>query len=381
MRVAYVSCDPGVPVFGGKGCSVHVQEVVRALRRAGAEVEMFAVRFGGSPPADLQDVPCHPLPAIPDGTRAQRERAAMELDARVGALVFQGDFDLVYERYSLWSCGTLEAARRHGVPGILEVNAPLIEEQQRYREIEHIDEAERIAVRAFAASRTVFAVSAPVADYVRMIVPSANVEVVPNGVDVDRFPPASPDRMKELSIVFAGTLKPWHGVDHLLKACASLFANHANCQLTIVGDGPEGTALRRMAESLGIAARTTFVGAVDPIDVPLLLSKGSIATAPYPFLENFYFSPLKLYEYMAAGLPSVASDIGQVPDIIKHGRNGLLYEPGDDQALCRAIETLLLSPELRGRLGRQARLDARSQHSWDRVAASVLRAGSGKVPG
>lgn len=381
MRVAYVSCDPGVPVFGSKGCSVHVQEVVRALRRAGAEVEMFAVRFGGAPPADLAEMPCHQLPAISDGTRAQQEHAAMELDARVGAMVAEGAFDLVYERYSLWSCASLEAARRSGVPGILEVNAPLIEEQQRYREIEHIDEAERIAVRAFSASRAVFAVSAPVADYVRTIVPSANVEVVPNGVDVGRFPPASPDRKKDLSIVFAGTLKPWHGVDHLLKACARLFATHQDCHLTIVGDGPEGPTLRKMAESLGIAARTEFVGAVDPVDVPLLLSKGSIATAPYPFLENFYFSPLKLYEYMAAGLPSVASDIGQVPEIVQHGRNGLLYEPGDDQALCRALETLVMSSELRGQLGRQARLDARSQHSWDRVAASVLRAGLGEVAG
>ena len=375
MRVAYVCCDPGVPVFGSKGCSVHVQEVIRALRRAGAEVEIYARRLGGVAPSDLQNLPCHELPTLSKGDLGERELAAIAMDAAVGSLVAHGGFDLVYERYSLWSCGTQEGARRGGVPGILEVNAPLIEEQQRYRGIEHVDEAERIAVRAFSASRAVFAVSTPVADYVRVLVPSANVEVVPNGVDVDRFPPASPKRNDDPSIVFAGTLKPWHGVDHLLKACATLFERHANCRLTIIGDGPEGQSLRNMTEWLGLAGRATFVGAVDPSEIPNLLNCGTIAAAPYPYLENFYFSPLKIYEYMAAGLPTVASRIGQVPDIIEHGRNGLLYDPGDDHALSRALETLLLSPELRGQLGSKARLDARALHSWDRVAASVLRAG------
>ncbi|HMC90550.1 MAG TPA: hypothetical protein VKI17_13430, partial [Gemmataceae bacterium] len=77
MRVAYLCADLGVPVFGCKGCSIHVQEVVRALTRQGAEVELFAMRAAGEPPAGLETVRLHHLPALPKGDCAAREQAAL----------------------------------------------------------------------------------------------------------------------------------------------------------------------------------------------------------------------------------------------------------------------------------------------------------------
>ena len=73
MRLAYVCADPGVPVFGRKGASIHVQEVVRALDARGVEVELFASRTGGDPPPGLEKVPLHGLPAPPKGDLAARE--------------------------------------------------------------------------------------------------------------------------------------------------------------------------------------------------------------------------------------------------------------------------------------------------------------------
>src|SRR5436190_752716 len=90
MRIAYVCADPGVPVFGRKGCSVHVQEVVRAFRGRGARVELFATCRGGEPPPDLRAVPVHPLPAVPKGEIAARERAALALNAEGAA--YRGGF-------------------------------------------------------------------------------------------------------------------------------------------------------------------------------------------------------------------------------------------------------------------------------------------------
>ena len=77
MRLAYVCADPGIPVFGAKGASIHVQEVIRAFRRQGLQVRLFAMRLGGEPPADLRDLPVHCLPEPPRGDTARRERAAM----------------------------------------------------------------------------------------------------------------------------------------------------------------------------------------------------------------------------------------------------------------------------------------------------------------
>ena len=84
MRVAYICADTGVPVFGRKGSSIHVQEVVRALIGQGAVVELFASRRGGDPPSDLADLPCFALPAPSNCDTQARERAAMA--AGLGAL-------------------------------------------------------------------------------------------------------------------------------------------------------------------------------------------------------------------------------------------------------------------------------------------------------
>jgi len=104
MRVAYICADLGVPIFGTKGCSVHAQEVLRALRACGAEIELFAARLDGDPPPDLRSLRVHELPSLAGSDLAARERAALGANrSLVAALEGAGPFDVVYERYSLWS--------------------------------------------------------------------------------------------------------------------------------------------------------------------------------------------------------------------------------------------------------------------------------------
>src|SRR5207249_6257338 len=127
MRIAYVCADSGVPVFGRKGCSVHVQEMIRAFRRGGANVELFAARADGPLPPELEGVRVHRLPAV---RAAAPGIVAVELLNRALAVALSQapPCDMVYERYSLWSAAAMEHAHAAGVPGVLEVNAPLIEE-------------------------------------------------------------------------------------------------------------------------------------------------------------------------------------------------------------------------------------------------------------
>src|SRR5262249_3400525 len=121
-------------------------------------------------------------------------------------------------------------------------------------------------------------------------------------------------------------------------------------------------------------------GAVDHSQVPALLALMDVAVAPYPKLHDFYFSPLKVYEYMAAGLPVVASDIGQLPDVIRHGINGLLVPPGDAGALARALRQLATAPKLRKQLGQAARAQVTREHTWDKVADRLLSLAGHSVP-
>ena len=153
MRVAYVCADAGVPVFGKKGASIHVQEVVGAFLKLGADIELFAVRFDGECPPELRAMKVHRLTQTAKGDVAAREKALLALNQELRQSVEREDpFDLIYERYSLWSFGAIEYAHDSRTPSVLEVNAPLIEEQAEHRALIDRAAAERIAATARSRS-------------------------------------------------------------------------------------------------------------------------------------------------------------------------------------------------------------------------------------
>jgi len=106
---------------------------------------------------------------------------------------------------------------------------------------------------------------------------------------------------------------------------------------------------------------------------PVSCTRGmDLAVAPYPPIQDFYFSPLKIYEYLAAGLPVVASDVGDLSAVLDGGRLGVLTEPGDSAALARAIASLRADPGRRDRMGRAARRHAVENHDWTQVVEAAL---------
>lgn len=380
MRIAYVSADTGVPVFGRKGCSVHVQAMVRAFQRLGHRVEVFTPRLGGEAPAEFADLPVHLLPVVPCTPNRPPAIAALGINHPLrSSLEAEGPFDLVYERYSLWSYAAMDWAARAGVPSLLEVNAPLIAEAGRHRGQLDATTAERVAHAAFGRAGALVAVSAGVADYLaRFPGVAARTHVVPNAVEPERFPPglapvwALPPG--SFTAGFLGTLKPWHGVPVLLEALAALTRFHDDCHVLLVGDGPERERLEARAAELGVADRVHFAGAVAPEEVPGWLAAMDVAVAPYEDQSGFYFSPLKVYEYMAAGLPVVASAVGELRSLVQHELTGFTVAPGDAWALASALARLRRNHDLRRRLGANGRAVVVREHTWDQAAARVLAA-------
>ncbi|MDN5687807.1 MAG: glycosyltransferase family 4 protein [Brachybacterium sp.] len=387
MRIAYILLDPGIGVFGTKGASVHVQEVIRALRADGHQVTVFCTRTDDQVPADLADLDVRRR-RLPKGSGAERERAVAEASAAIAAEIAAEGFDLAYERYSLFSDALVRlAAPATGAPtpGILEVNAPLIEEQRRHRHL-HDESAAQAATRAqLQSAQVVSCVSETVAAWTRGQGASAErVVVTPNGVNTARITPreqtpsaaavnpvgpvspVSPERL--VTVGFVGTLKPWHGTDLLLRALAR---TRGPLRLDICGTGPQQAELQQLAAELGMHERVTFRGAVAPELVPEVLRGFDIATAPYPVGEH-YFSPLKVYEYLAAGVPVIASAIGTLPDVLRHGELGVLVEPGDVDALATALDDLAGDPARRARLGRAARETAVAEHDWRSRCRALL---------
>src|SRR6266545_4049455 len=297
MRIAYVCADAGVPIFGRKGCSVHVQEMVRALQRRGASVDLFAARVDDPPPPGLESLRVYRIPAVGDGEPPSHTAAMAALNRELAAaLDGAGPYDLVYERYSLWSFAGMEHARAAATPA----------------------------------------------------------------------PPGT------FTVGFVGSMKRWHGLPVLIEAFARLQTRVAASRLLLVGAGPEDAAVRAALTDRGLALASCLTGAVAPGEVPAFLTSMDAAIAPYPESRGFYFSPLKVYEYMAAGRAVVASGVGQVAAVIRHDVNGLLCPPGDSVALAAALERLQREPELGARLGRAARVCALQRHSWEGVAERVL---------
>ncbi|MBF0695919.1 glycosyltransferase family 4 protein [Actinomyces bowdenii] len=390
MRIAYICMDPGIPVFGTKGASVHVQEVIREMRALGHEVVLYAARLGDHRPDDLADLAVEHIPVRAQDP-ARREQAQAQAAQRAAELVIGRGVDLVYERYSLFSAALCGIVEELGIPGVLEVNSPLIEEQREHRSLVDESLARRVLRAQVAGAASVVCVSDPVARWVRSAVvdgghdpqgdlaPGAaatsaprHVRTVPNGVSVRRIQPQpeAADGPEGVVVTFVGTLKPWHGVADLLEAAA---ASQGGWSLRILGDGPQMDSLRARAAELGV--EVDFRGAIPPQDMPAHLAGSAIGVAPYPDLggeEQQYFSPLKVLEYLAAGLPVVASAVGQVPLLLEGV--GVLVPPSDPVSLARELDALAADPQRRAELGRRGRRRAEERHSWGSVVATILAA-------
>jgi len=194
------------------------------------------------------------------------------------------------------------------------------------------------------------------------------VAVVPDGARLAMPPPRHPGPLAPCTVAYAGHLYAWKGVDVLLAAISHVPDVHG----LIVG-GHEKEAdfdrLRALAERLGVDSRVTFTGHLAPSDVAGRLAEADILVLPNPAsaISTHATSPLKLFEYMAAGKAIVASNLPAIREILTHDVNALLVTPGDADALAAGICRLADDGALRAALGRAARTAA-AEYSWDRRA-------------
>jgi len=394
MRIAYICADRGVNPAGSGGSATHVRELVRALVARGHEVTVFAAAAEGAAsvlPCEVVDLQAdrsmaelhtrlqRAARAIGDSSRAPKEIQGLLLnDALASALSnMSPPADVVYERQSLWSVAGLGHATRRGIPHLLEVNAPLVEQQKDYRELELLSAAAGIEGLLLAGSDRVLVTSPGLVDYARMHGASRrDVRVVPCGVSASLLEQSSgearPRDPSRFVVGFLGSLKPWHGIDVLLRAFRKLHAADFCYRLLIVGDGPEREGVERYLRTNGLDAFSELTGNVDPSEVPAQLARMDAGVAPYPELPSFYFSPLKLWEYAGAGVPIVASDSGDLPRLFPHREAALLHPAGSASKLAAQVIKLREDPSLAARLARRARQIARA-HTWDRIAARVER--------
>ena len=403
MKILYINTDRGIPVLGDKGASVHVRAFITAAAALGHEVVLACAALGqGNPPppariihlgvdvnhtAAVQECRNQALPdAEVENAIVRREverlahdralptRLMTELD-RIGFMP-----DLVYERHALFHRSGVRIAAQLGVPRLLEVNAPLMTEEATFRGLRLIDAARAAEFDSYGGADAIIAVSEAVASHVRSAHAGAtNVHVVPNGVNVGLFgePGNAVDLRRRFGlgqgpvIGFVGSFKPWHGVDRLLDAFEVLAADHPALRVVAVGHGPDLERARARAAEPLFAGRVLLPGRVPHADVPEWMAVMDVTVAPYLPQPDFYFSPMKIVESLAAGRPVVAPRVGQIPDLVRDGETGLLYSPSDASGLAAALRTLIDDPGRRVAMGKAARRSTASR-SWTAVVRRIL---------
>lgn len=386
MRVCYVSADRGIVLSKHNGATAHLRSLVAAMGALADDLVVVTPEANRGLDADVVAIPTPDVLAeLTAATEDDRDRKRVRdalgqvwnnvaLEQTLGRVIADFRPDLVFEIYSPYTAAGVVAARRHGIPHVLNVHAPLAWEGQIYRRQALQEAAEELERFVFASAPVIVTQTTELRDQLLADgVEEDKVAVVPNGVDVDVFAPGGPSRAPDFAgkvvVGFVSSLKAWHGVELLVDAFREA-ASDPRLHLLVVGDGPMRRPLRKLADEL--PGRVTLTGAVPLEDVPAYVRAMDIALAPYPTLERFYFSPLKVLESMAAGRAVIASAIGQLNELIDDGRTGLLVAPGDAHALAVAVRELADDPGRRERLGRAAAEEARSEHTWERRAREIL---------
>lgn len=292
--------------------------------------------------------------------------------------------DALYERYERGSRVGVRLAAHFGLPLVVEMNTSLTfeEEWRSPRSPAYVAWARRTEREiALGAARTVV-VSRRLRGYLAGLgVPERKIAVMGNGADPGRFgsdPAAARRTRAELGlgdrtvIGFVGNFKPWIDFPLLVRAVRALLDAGHPAHLLLVGDGEVRDELESCVHAAGIAGHTTITGLVPAGRVAELLAVVDVAVAPYPPLDTFHFSPLKLFEYMAAGKAVVATRYPEIEDAVTHQVSGLLVEPGDLASLVDSLALLAADPALRGALGERARRSVIENHTWSAKAATVV---------
>lgn len=388
LRITYLNYE--WDLRESSGAATHIAELTAGLRRLGHDVTAISRRKRPAPAANGHATKqpagdwrswlsptLHEPAAIVRAVRNVATETAIISDTRP---------DVVLTRYSLHQFSSVVAAHRLGIPLVFELNAPVGFEYRKYLRQYHLMPgiAEWSEIRTLGAAEGIFVVSNALRDHlVERGLPRDHISVVPNGADTARFrPDIVDDEMRRrfgrrVVIGFVGSFASFHGVDTLRRLIVGIAPTRPDVGFLLVGGGRLADDLRRECEQLGVGDRVVFTGYVGRDRVPGLLGAMDIVLAPYQPHDFFYFSPIKLFEYMASGRAVVAAALGQIAEVVD-GTNGLLYDPKAPETLTAQVLHLTENEELRRHLGEAARQTIESSYTWShnaaRVAAALQRA-------
>lgn len=353
LRITYLCLQGTSP---GQASHTHVHAIVRGLRAAGFQVDLFEPRYRSS--TDRPRLLGRLLPMI------LTELRVISVLPRT---------DVLYVRHHVAAFAAVLAALVMRKPVVQEANGPSADLFLAWPQIRPLKPLIIwLATVQYRWSREVIAVTPGLGRSVQEQPGRHRVTVIPNGADVELFHPGaiSSRALPRPYVVFFGALATWQGIATMLAA-----TEHPewpeDVHLVVAGDG----ALRADVERAARAGRVAFLGNLPQAELPGIVAEsiGSLIVKDHPAHATSGLSPLKLYESMAAGVPIVVSALPGLEETVRRFDCGIVVPAADPGALARAVRTLGSDPNLRKRLGRNGRRAAVAEFSWDVSGAATVR--------
>lgn len=372
------------------GQAVHIRALQRAFRETGHTVHEVGLVDQGAAPEEgrsrwgwVTKLPRFALELAEYSYSMMARRKIVQAAEGFGP-------DFLYERYAFGNFGGVAAARQLGIPLVLEVNSPLVDELDATRGLTLKKLARRIEGGILNGATRVCVVTRVLGDIMcELGADPDKILVTPNGVhpaafDYEQLGGRDVVRARarrafglegeapegEVVLGFVGYFRDWHRLDLVLEMLAR--PGFERLRFAIIGEGPAERELRALAGTLGVEGRVHFVGPRPHDQIPELLPGFDVALMP---AINRYASALKLHEYMAAGLAIIAPDQPNLEEVVERDTSALLVPPGELDALCAATARLLAAPDLMARLGAAASAAIVTQGlTWQANAERVTNA-------
>jgi glycosyltransferase involved in cell wall biosynthesis len=297
-----------------------------------------------------------------------------------------GDRDLFYERMGWMGCGGAIASRRSGQQLILEVNGDHLAEYEMLGVApQGMQRAASLRFMRWATEQAAWVVTTGDGWRKRFLqrwpVDPQRVTVVENGTEIVTLLARSdlsnfrawPDGVvnpgQMVRLAYVGAFEPWHGLFVLLSALAKVVAQEQAVHLELIGDGSAKPDVERLIAEYKLERYVTLHGFLGIQQAAAVLGRCEIGLSPY--CGRVEYSGLKLLDYKAAGLATIASGEGGEPAVLRHGKTGWVVPPCDVDRLAKAILTLCADAPLRRCIGQAARIEAEAQHSWRHTAEQL----------
>lgn len=392
MKILYYIGNRGIDLTKKVGYYTHVYKLIESVRATGNPLHLLCIGEKSLPKFGANTQISHkyarffvhrvlPFTGLLNSSRLHKKALQLHREEK---------FDIIHERFGLFSYGGYRSAREMNIPLLFEVNGPVIEEKQNHTEpLKGLELLSAKISRKTALKHGDGFVA--ISNIMKEIMveewglSSEKIYVMPNCADHKIFAreglrQEGLELRKKLGyndgefvLSFVGSFFPWYGLEVFFEAFGKAYKEKKNLRLLMVGEGEIENDLKKIAKEARFLEIIKWVGRVPHEEVPVYLNSADAAIAPFRRLPTkFFSSAIKIFEYMMSGSAILAPNLGQIAEVIKEGFSGIFFEPGDVESVKTGILKISESKEKCRMMGENAQKEALKKYTWEKYGQQLV---------